>query len=166
MAQETTQPTAPALRVQLTDDDAGCVGESMRRRKGGRGPAAVSRLCIHELVWRRRSGQACPLGKWRGHCLAQRRCNRVRCQKTFHGRLRSLYRPSALPCDASTGHSDPVRRERSRLKIIPNAFGERAVLKLMFGAPIPCRRALALRQGHRIRPSADRCRQKKLDQGI
>jgi len=38
---------------------------------------------------------------------------------------------SGLPCDASMGHSDresaptPVRR----LKIIPNAFGERAVLK-------------------------------------
>src|SRR5262249_44080075 len=35
--------------------------------------------------------------------------------------------------------------ERRRLKIIPNAFGERAVLKLMFGALI---RAMALCQTH------------------
>jgi hypothetical protein len=62
--------------------------------------------------------------------------------RLLHERLRSLYRPSALPCDASTGDSDheftrtPVRRGTSPPQNHPNAFGERAVLKLMFGALI------------------------------
>ena len=53
-----------------------------------------------------------------------------------------MHRPSALPSDASAGDSNHVLlerlfvEERRRLKIIPNAFGERAVLKLMFGALI------------------------------
>jgi hypothetical protein len=34
------------------------------------------------------------------------------------------------------GVKTPLTEERRRLKIIPNAFGERAVLKLMFGALI------------------------------
>jgi putative transposase len=44
--------------------------------------------------------------------------------------------------------------ERRVLKIIPNAFGERAVLKLMFGALIRA-------QGHRVRTPADGCCQKR-----
>ena len=37
--------------------------------------------------------------------------------------------------------------ERRRLKIIPNAFGEKAVLKLMFGAMTSGGRALAIDPG-------------------
>ena len=53
-----------------------------------------------------------------------------------------MHRPSALPSDASAWDSNTnllerlFVEERRRLKIIPNAFGERAVLKLMFGALI------------------------------
>ena len=41
--------------------------------------------------------------------------------------------------------------ERRRTKIIPHAFGERAVLKLMYGGPDPRRRTLAGPAGHRLR---------------
>jgi hypothetical protein len=56
-----------------------------------------------------------------------------------------VHRPSTLPSDASAGirTTNLLERlfveERRRLKIIPNAFGERAVLKLMFGALIRAR---------------------------
>jgi hypothetical protein len=52
-----------------------------------------------------------------------------------------MHRAPAVPGYASARHPDhqPARafvEERRRLNIIPNAFGERAVLKLMFGAMI------------------------------
>ena len=46
--------------------------------------------------------------------------------------------------------------ERRRLKIIPNGFGEKPVLKLMFGALIRGRRTLARSALHRIRAAPDR----------
>ena len=80
-----------------------------------------------------------------------RACGRRRCRlrpqagtrsRVLHGRLRSLHRPLRFPVT----HRRAIRttnllerlfvEERRRLKIIPNAFGERAVLKLMFGALI------------------------------
>ena len=53
--------------------------------------------------------------------------------------------------------------ERHRLKIIPNAFGERAVLKRV--ALIRCR-AMALDQGHRVRTSANHFREKRTRSGM
>ena len=60
----------------------------------------------------------------------------------FDGRFRGLHRPLRLPVT----HRGFVRttnllqrlfvEERRRLKIIPNGFGEKPVLKLMFGALI------------------------------
>ena len=50
--------------------------------------------------------------------------------------------------------------ERRRLKIIPNAFGEKAVLKLMFGAMIRAAERLAGDQGQRIGTPSDARRQR------
>jgi putative transposase len=82
----------------------------------------------------------------RARTRGRRRC-RLQPQKRqrgrmLHGWLRSLHRPPRFPVT----HRRAIRttnllerlfvEERRRLKIIPNAFGERAVLKLMFGALI------------------------------
>ena len=62
--------------------------------------------------------------------------------RLLHGRLRSRHRTPAIAGDASADirTTKLLERlfveERRRLKIIPDAFGERAVLKLMFGALI------------------------------
>ena len=56
--------------------------------------------------------------------------------------------------------------ERRRLKIIPNAFGERAVLKLMFGALIRAAERWRSIKVTRVRTSADRCRQRRARSGI
>jgi Transposase, Mutator family len=53
--------------------------------------------------------------------------------------------------------------ERRRLKIIPNAFGERAVLKLMFA---PRRRTMALSQSQRVRTPAAGGGQERARSGI
>ena len=64
------------------------------------------------------------------------------CARLFRGRFRGLHR-----APAPAGHASSFRRttnllerlfveERRRLKIIPNGFGEKPVLKLMFGALI------------------------------
>ena len=45
--------------------------------------------------------------------------------------------------------------ERRRMKIIPNAFGEKPVLKLMFTAMIRGHRAMADAQSHRLRATPD-----------
>ena len=55
--------------------------------------------------------------------------------------------------------------ERRRLKIIPKAFGERAVLKLMFGDASDLARP-ALRQAHRVRTQADGFSAKRTRSGI
>jgi hypothetical protein len=58
----------------------------------------------------------------------------------LHGQLRGPHRAPAIPGDASAGHPDResaerlIVEERRSLKIIPNAFGERPVLKLICGA--------------------------------
>jgi transposase-like protein len=55
--------------------------------------------------------------------------------------------------------------ERRRLKIIPNAFGERPVLKLMFGAMV--RAADRWRhQGHRLRAPPDRRGKRRHRRGV
>lgn len=54
-------------------------------------------------------------------------------------------------------------KERRRLKIIPNAFGGKPVLKLMFGHDPSCR-AVAGNQDHRLRAPRDGRRQQELDQ--
>ena len=62
--------------------------------------------------------------------------------RLLRGRLRGLHRPPAHARDPSPSDQDyePPRAALPRgapaLKIIPNAFGERPVLKLMFGAMI------------------------------
>ena len=75
-------------------------------------------------------------------------------------------RPASPTCGcrsriaASTRTTNLLERlfveERRRLKIIPNGFGEKPVLKLMFGGSRPRRRALARLALHRVRASSDR----------
>jgi transposase-like protein len=69
-------------------------------------------------------------------------------------------KPASRTFDSRSTHRRAIRttnllerlfvEERRRLKIIPNAFGERAVLKLMFGAADPRRRAMALGQSRQL----------------
>jgi putative transposase len=62
--------------------------------------------------------------------------------RQFRGRLRGVHRPLRLPVTHRRfiGATNLLERlfveERRRLKIIPNGFGEKPVLKLMFGALI------------------------------
>ena len=86
------------------------------------------------------------------------------CARLFRGRFRGLHR-----APAPAGHAPSLRKDdksprtavrRRRLKIIPNGFGEQPVLKLMFGALIRGRRAMARPPLHRIRAPSDRRRQK------
>jgi hypothetical protein len=58
-------------------------------------------------------------------------CHLARARGCLLYRYRSLHCAPAHPSDASPADPD----QRRRLKIIPNAFGEKAVIKLMFGAP-------------------------------
>jgi hypothetical protein len=83
------------------------------------------------------------------------------CRALRHGRLRGLLRAFA-----DAGHIQTTNllerlfvEERRRLKIIPNALGEKPVLKLMFDAIIRGHRALADGQGDRIRTPPAPCRQ-------
>jgi len=68
-----------------------------------------------------------------------------------------------LPSSATVGRffkALVAGEERRRLKIVPNAFGEKPVLKLMFGALIRCGK-LARLALHRIRTASTRCREKR-----